>query len=68
MPQTILITGARGRIGSALVSHIDTLGERYDLRLADLDAEDKREIELDITNLAACRDAFKDVDVRRHKQ
>ncbi|PAU78855.1 NAD-dependent epimerase/dehydratase family protein [Halomonas salipaludis] len=66
MPKTILITGARGRIGSALVSHLDTLDERYDLRLADLDAVDKREIELDITNLAACRDAFKDVDTVIH--
>lgn len=66
MPKTILITGARGRVGSALVSYLDTLNEQYDLRLADLDAKDKREIVLDITNLAACRDAFKGVDVIIH--
>lgn len=66
MSRTVLITGASGRVGSALVAHLDTHGERYDLRLADLNAVDKRGVVLDVTHLAACRDAFKGVETVIH--
>ena len=36
MPKTILITGANGRIGTALVKHIDSHNSDYHLILADL--------------------------------
>jgi nucleoside-diphosphate-sugar epimerase len=42
MPKTILITGANGRIGAALVEYIDALDEVYDLRLVDLNVSDAR--------------------------
>lgn len=66
MSRTVLVTGAKGRIGSALVSHMETLKEGYDLRLADLNAVDERGLVLDITNLAACRAAFDGVDTVIH--
>ena len=37
MSKTILITGANGRVGSALVKYFDGIGNRYILRLADLE-------------------------------
>ena len=60
MSRTVLITGAAGRIGTAFVKHLDALeGERYDLRLADLEKLDQRGIKLDVTDLSACREACK---------
>ena len=38
MPKTILITGANGRIGTALVKHIDSHNSDYHLIFADLAA------------------------------
>lgn len=67
MSRTVLITGAGGRIGSALVSHLDTLGsERYCLRLAELNAVGGRAITLDVTDLSACRKACEAVDTVIH--
>lgn len=67
MSRTILITGAAGRVGSALVKYLDVLGgERYDLRLADLEAMDGRGVALDVTDLAACRKACKGIDTIVH--
>ena len=40
MPKTILITGANGRIGTALVKHIDSHNSDYHLILADLATSD----------------------------
>jgi len=42
MPKTILITGANGRIGTALVKHIDSHNSDYHLILADLAASEER--------------------------
>lgn len=67
MSRTVLITGAAGRIGSILANHLDTLGsERYDLRLADLKEGGKRELQLDITDLSACREVCEGVDTVIH--
>ena len=66
MMKTILITGARGRIGSALVKHMDTLETAYDLRLTDLDIEDERGTRVDVTDLASCRMACEAVDTVIH--
>lgn len=67
MSRTILITGAAGRIGSALVAHLDAMdGKNYELRLADLNALGNRGVELDVTNLAACQSAFENVDTVVH--
>lgn len=49
MPKTILITGANGRIGAALVECIDALDEAYDLRLADLNVSDARRMKIDFS-------------------
>ena len=51
MPKTILITGANGRIGTALVDYIDALGESYDLRLADLEISNERGMKIDVVDL-----------------
>ncbi len=65
--QTILITGAAGRIGSALVGHLDACGSQsYDLRLADLQEAGERSIQLDVTDLTACRKACEGVDTVVH--
>jgi len=64
--KTILITGANGRIGSALVRHLDALEEEYALRLADLRIKDGRGMEIDIANLSACRLACEAVDTVIH--
>ncbi len=66
-PRRVLITGAAGRIGSALVDHLDALGnDRYALRLADLEQTDERGMVLDITDLSACREACEAVDTVVH--
>ena len=66
MTKTILITGALGRIGSALVKYMDELGTEYDLRLADLETEDERGMEVDVTDLTLCRLACEAVDTVVH--
>jgi uronate dehydrogenase len=64
--KTILITGANGRIGSALVKYMDALETEYDLRLADLETEDERGMKVDVTDLTACRLACEAVDIVIH--
>lgn len=67
MKPTILITGAAGRIGSALVKHLDAVaGDRYTLRLADLEAINERDIRLDVTDPVACLAACQGVDIVVH--
>ena len=66
MNRTVLITGASGRVGSALVKMMDTLDSAYDLRLADLRIADARGMELDITDYAACQEACRAVDTVIH--
>ena len=67
MNQTILIAGAAGRIGSALVKHLDaTTGQRYRLRLGDLEASGDRSIHLDVTDQSSCRTACTGVDLVIH--
>ena len=66
MIKTILITGALGRIGSALVKYIDALETGYDLRLADLEVEDERGVQVNVTDLASCRLACEAVDAVIH--
>ena len=58
MPKTILITGANGRIGTALVKHIDCHNYDYHLILADLAASEERGLILDVRDLAAVRSVF----------
>ena len=67
MKRTILITGASGRIGSALVKHLDASeGDHYDLLLADLHEADERSIILDVRDFQACRKACEGVDTVVH--
>lgn len=67
MSRDILITGAAGRIGSALVEHLDGLaGTPYRLHLADLKASGARGVALDITDPAACRRACGGIDTVVH--
>jgi uronate dehydrogenase len=66
MLKTILITGASGRIGSALVNYTNTLEKKYDLRLADLQVSTQRGIEVDVTDLSSCREACQGVDTVIH--
>lgn len=67
MSRNLLITGAAGRIGSALVKYLDALeGEPYVLHLADLEISDERGLTLDVTDLAACRKACKGIDTVIH--
>ena len=66
MPQKILITGANGRIGAALVEYMDALGEPYDLRLADLKISDARGMKIDVVDLSSCRTACEKVDTVIH--
>ncbi|MFK7846292.1 MAG: NAD-dependent epimerase/dehydratase family protein [Rhodothermales bacterium] len=68
MAKKILITGAAGRIGRALVEYIKThkAGD-YVLLLADLkEINSEGNIKLDITDLAACNKACEGVDVVIH--
>ena len=66
MPKTILITGANGRIGAALVEYIDALEENFDLRLADLNISDARGMKIDVVDLSSCRTACEKVDTVIH--
>lgn len=67
MSRNLLITGAAGRIGSALVTYLDALdGDPYVLHLADLEIDDARGLVMDITDLAACRDACRGMDTVIH--
>ena len=67
MPQRVLITGAAGRIGSALVEHLDrTASAAFDLVLADLEGTGDRFVTFDITDLGACRAACEGVDAVVH--
>ncbi len=67
MTKTLLITGAAGRIGSALVKHLDTIGNKsYELVLADLENTGARGIRLDVSDLAACECACKSIDTVIH--
>ena len=66
MPKTILITGANGRIGSALVKYMDALEGEYSLRLADLEISDERGMQVDITDLSSCRIACEGVEAVVH--
>ena len=63
MPKTILITGANGRIGTALVKHIDSHNSDYHLILADLAASEERGLILDVRDLAAVRSIFEEHDI-----
>lgn len=67
MSRTVLITGAAGRIGSALIGHLNTPGrEQYDLRCGDLKKGGIQGITLDVTDLSACREACAGVDTVVH--
>jgi len=68
MRKNLLITGAAGRIGSALSEHIRTrAGCDYHLLLSDQSKlSTPNSIKLDITDQAACREAFKGVDTIVH--
>ncbi len=68
MSKTILVTGANGRIGTALIKYIDANYSSYKLKLADLTTTEKRGIELDVSDLSAVRSVFSndDIDVVIH--
>lgn len=67
MPKTVLITGAYGRIGSALTKYLDAVsGNDYRLSLTDLKKMDARGMVLDVTDLTACREACEGVDTVVH--
>ena len=66
MNKKILITGANGRIGTALVEYIDALGESYDLRLADLEISNERGMKIDVVDLSSCRTACEKIDTVIH--
>ena len=63
MSKTILITGANGRIGSALVKHIDAHYPKYKLLLADLTITEERGIKLDVSDLTNIRTIFDEMDI-----
>ena len=63
MSKTFLITGANGRIGTALVKHIDSHNSDYHLILADLAASEERGLILDVRDLAAVRSVFEEHDI-----
>ena len=66
MSKTILITGANGRVGSALVKYIDSIGKPYTLRLADLEITEARGIKVDVSDFASCKAACESVDTVIH--
>ncbi|UPQ90103.1 NAD-dependent epimerase/dehydratase family protein [Vibrio sinaloensis] len=68
MLKTILITGANGRIGQALVKYLDANRPDYRLVLADLTVTETRGVKLDVSDLAATRSLFKQkqIDVVVH--
>jgi nucleoside-diphosphate-sugar epimerase len=65
----VLLTGAAGRIGRGFVSGVDG---RYRFRLADVNATglaagaEDEVIALDVSDLAACREACRDIDTVVH--
>lgn len=65
----VLVTGAAGRIGSAFVAE---MGDRYDFRLADRSERvhdllpGAEALELDVSDLDACRVAVAGIDVVLH--
>lgn len=63
MSKTILITGANGRIGRALVKYIDANYPDYNLLLADLKITEERGINLDVSDLTSVRSAFGESDI-----
>ena len=63
MPKTILITGANGRIGTALVKHIDSHNSDYHLIVPDKAASEERGLVLDVRDLAAVRSVFEEHDI-----
>ncbi len=66
MSKTILITGANGRIGSALVAYFDSIENPYTLRLADLEMTEERGVKVDVTDFASCKSACEGVDTIVH--
>lgn len=67
MIKTVLITGAAGRIGSALVKHLTNINDKqYKLVPADLNQTDDRGINFDITDFDACQKACESVDTVIH--
>ena len=68
MSKTILITGANGKVGSALVKYLDAHCPDFNLILADLKVTGKRSIRLDVSNIAETHDVFEkhDIDVVIH--
>ena len=55
MTKTILITGANGRVGSALVKYIDGIGKPYNLRLGDLEITEERGIKVDVSDFVVSK-------------
>ena len=66
MSKTILITGASGRVGSALVKYFDRIGNPYTLRLADLEITEERGVNIDVTDFSSCKSACEGVDTVVH--
>ncbi len=66
MAKTILITGANGRVGSALVKYIDSIEKPYTLRLADLEITEARGIKIDVSDFSSCKAACDNVDTVIH--
>lgn len=67
----ILITGAGGRIGSALIPY---LNDKYSLTLGDINTSKLRKwvhdghelVDLDISDIESCRQAYKGIDTVIH--
>ena len=66
MSKQLLITGANGRVGTALVEYIDSKERDYKLRLADLEIIEDRGIKLDITDFSSCKTACDGIDTIIH--
>ena len=66
MSKQLLITGANGRVGTALVEYIDSKERDYKLRLADLEIIEDRGIKLDITDFSSCKTACYGIDTIIH--
>lgn len=63
MSKSILITGANGRIGTALVKHIDANYPDYHLTLADLTTSNERGLVLDVSDITAVRKVFEEHNI-----
>ena len=66
MTRKILVTGAKGRVGSAFVKYIDDNQLNFDLNLGDLIAKEERDIALDVTDLLSCKRACEGVHTVVH--